>query len=145
MPLRRIAKITGINAVTLYGKIEFLHRQCQAFAASREAGLKDLHLPRLYISVDRQVYLVNWSEDSDRRNVAISAVGSADNETGYVFGMHHNFDSRIDPEEVRREAALTGDATLPHHHRTFARLWLPEDYIARLPAAEAEKIGRAHV
>jgi len=49
MPLRRIAKITGVNAVTLYSKIDFIHRQCLAFSASREVALKELALPRLYI------------------------------------------------------------------------------------------------
>lgn len=143
MPIRRIAKITGINAVTLYGKINFIHRQCLAFAASREADLKDLDLPRLYISVDRQVYLVNWGEESDRRNISISAVGSADNVTGYIFGMHPNFDSSIDPDATKLDAALSGDATLPNAHRAFARLWLPEDYVAGLPSAEAEKDRKA--
>lgn len=143
MPLRRIAKITDINAVTLYGKINFIHRQCLAFAASREAGLKELNLPRLYISVDRQVYLVNWSEDSDRRNVSISAVGSADNVTGYVFGMHQNFDANVDPEATKIEAALTGDAFVSHGHRAFARLWLPEDYTDSLPSSEAERDRKA--
>lgn len=143
MPMRRIAKVTGINAVTLYGKIDFIHRQCLAFAASREVGLKNLKLAKLYISVDRQVYLVNWGEEADRRNISISAVGSADNDTGYIFGMHHNFDSRVDPEATRQEAALTGEASLPHAHRAFARLWLPEDYEEGLPSSEAETNRRA--
>lgn len=143
MPMRRIAKVTGINAVTLYGKIDFLHRQCLAFAASRESELKNLRLERLYISVDRQMYLVNWGEDADRRNVTISAVGSADNDSGYIFGMHQNFDSRADPEATRQSAALYGDATLPHAHRAFARLWLPEDYEEGLAAVEAEEDRKA--
>lgn len=143
MPIRRIAKITGISADTLYGKINFIHRQCLAFAASREAGLKDLNLARLYISVDRQVYLVNWGKESDRRNISISAVGSADNVTGYIFGMHHNFDSSVDPDVTKLDAAIVGDAILPHAHRAFARLWLPEDYDAGLPSSEAEKDRKA--
>lgn len=143
MPMRRIAKVAGINAVTLYGKIDFLHRQCLAFAASREVGLKELDLPRLYISVDRQVYLVNWGADSDRRNVSISAVGSADNKTGYVFGIHQNFDSNVDPEDVKQEASLIGDASLSPAYRKFAGLWLPEDYSESLPASDAEQSRKA--
>ena len=76
MPIRRIAKVTGVNVSTLYGKIDFLQKQCLAFAASHEKVLRDLHTPRLYISVDRQEYVVNWSADSDRRNIRIRAVGS---------------------------------------------------------------------
>lgn len=143
MPMRRIAKVTGISADTLYRKIDFLHKQCLAFSASREVRLKDLDLQRLYISVDRQVYLVNWGEEADRRNISISAVGSADNDTGYVFGMHQNFDSNVGPEITKIDAAVSGDATLPHAHRAFARLWLPEDYDASLTSAEAEMNRKA--
>jgi len=28
-----------------------------------------------------------WSRREDKRNVKLSAIGSADNKTGYVFGM----------------------------------------------------------
>lgn len=143
MPMRRIAKITGINAVTLYGKIDFLHRQCLAFAASREAALRTMDLSRLYISVDRQDYMVNWSKDSDRRNIEVSAVGSADNDTGYIFGMHLNFDPRLDPEEVARDAGITGDELLPHPHRTYARFWLSGDYEEGLKSSEAERDRKA--
>lgn len=143
MPLRRIAKITGINAVTLYSKIDFIHRQCLAFSASREVALKELALPRLYISVDRQSYFLNWSEDSDRRNIELSAVGSADNDSGYIFGMHVNFDAALDPEAIMVDVAVTGDELLPHPHRAYARLWLPGDYTDALEFSISEKDRRA--
>lgn len=143
MPLRRIAKITGINAVTLYSKIDFIHRQCLAFSAHREADLKGLDIARLYISVDRQEYMVNWSEDSDRRNIILSAVGSADNDTGYVFGMHVNFDKAVDPEVVGAEVADFGDDQLLHPHRKYARLWLTKDYAEALKSSEVERDRKA--
>lgn len=143
MPLRRIAKITGINAVTLYSKIDFIHRQCLAFSASREAELKQLTIPRLYVSVDRQTYFLNWGEDSDRRNIELSAVGSADNDSGYIFGMHVNFDATLDPEAVIIDAAVSGDERLPHPYRSYARLWLPADYTEALAFSITEKDRRA--
>ena len=139
MPIRRIAKITGLNATTLYGKIDFLHRQCVAFAADRERALKDLHIPRLYISVDRQEYIVNWNKDSDRRNIRMRAVGSADNASGYVFGMHLNFDRDLDPNDIEIEVAAIGDVARPYPHRRYARLWLAADYEESLKATAAER------
>jgi len=112
MPIRRIAKVTGLNAVALYGKIDFLHRQCLAFAADKERALLELALPRLYLSTDRQDYMVNWSRDTDRRNVVLHAIGTADNTSGYVFGMHLNFDPEHDPEVIDTEAKASRAASL---------------------------------
>ncbi len=35
--------------------------------------------------------MINWSDADDRRNIIFHAVGSADNTTGYVLGLHLNF------------------------------------------------------
>jgi len=139
MPIRRIMKVTGMNGVTLYGKIDFLYRQCLAFAAGRERALMDIELARLYISVDRQDYMVNWASGTDRRNIVLRAVGSCDNPSGYVFGAHLAFDPRMDPAAVESDAAATRDAELPHPHWRYARLWLKRDYKEALVDAEKER------
>ena len=96
-PFRRICEVADIDPKTLYGKIDFLHCQCLAFAAGRERRLlAGMPLRRLYLATDRQDYLINWTRRDDRRNVALQAVGTADNVTGYVFGMHLNYDSELD-------------------------------------------------
>ena len=38
-PFRRISEVAGIGPSGLYGKIDFLHEQCLAFAAAREQRL----------------------------------------------------------------------------------------------------------
>lgn len=91
-PFRRICEVADISPSTLYHRIDFLHRQCLAFAGDRERTLLEgLVLPRLHVSVDRQDYVVNWSERKDKRNVTLTAMGSADNRTGFVFGMNCHF------------------------------------------------------
>jgi hypothetical protein len=128
MPLRRIAKVAGISPATLYGKINFLHRQCLAFAGAHERPLLEFEASRLYVSVDRQAYSINWSRSSDRRNLVLRAVGSCDNDSGYVFGMHINFDSALEPAVVAEDVAKIHDTDLPYPHRKYARLWLESDY-----------------
>jgi len=86
-----------------------------------------LAIRRLYLSTDRQDYMVNWSRDTDRRNVVLHAVGTADNPSGYVFGMHLNFDREHDPAAIETDAKATGDIALPYPHRKHARLWLSAD------------------
>jgi len=130
MPLKRICEAAGLGSMNaLYWKIDFLHRQCMAFAANREQKLLDgMPIKRLYIGVDRQDYMVNWSNSADKRNVILHAVGSADNETGYVFGLHLNFDPSLDADQIRQEAESNGDYGVKIPFRRYARVWLPKDY-----------------
>lgn len=127
-PLKRIAFVNKISMKTLYDKINFIYEQCRAFAGSRERNLPKLKRKYMNISVDRQVYSVNWSTKEDRRNVAVYGVGSADRKSGFVFGMHLNYDASLDPEVVERDAIASGDYTVKRGLRKYARFWLAGDY-----------------
>lgn len=130
-PFRRICEVADIDPKTLYGKIAFLHGQCLAFAADREKKLVDgLPMERLYLSTDRQDYVVNWTRQDDRRNVVLHATGTADNTSGYVFGVHLNYDPTLDAQEIERAAIKCGDYSVPLPHRRHARCWLKGDYDA---------------
>ncbi len=147
MPLRRICEVTGLGAPAVYGKIDFIGRQCQAFVADREKKLYEgMSLPKMYLAVDRQVHNVNWSSRRDRRNVQLSAIGSADLDSGYIFGFHLNFDPALDPVEVERDASRLGDLGTYEPYRHYARVWLSADYEAAvLRAAATPKRNRRRV
>jgi len=82
MPLKRISEAADISMPVLYEKIDFIHERCLAFSAARERKLLEgMPMRRLYVAVDRQDYLVNWSQTEDKRNIQLSAIGSADNTT----------------------------------------------------------------
>ncbi|MDO9206510.1 hypothetical protein [Methylotenera sp.] len=130
MPLSRIVTVLGISWSVLYHRIDFIHRQCVAFAGERELRFKDLDLHRLYIAIDRQDHVINWTRRKDKRNVTFSAVASADNDSGYVFGVHPNYDAIPEIYKVEAEALLNGDASLPAPWRRHARLWLEHDYVS---------------
>jgi transposase-like protein len=130
-PFRRWCEIADIARGTLYPKIDFLHRQCLAFVGHRERHLlQGFSIPRLYLGVDRQDYIVNWTQREDKRNVQFTAVGSADNATQYVFGMHLNFDPDVEADVIEHEAAILGDPRAQRPFRRHARLWLASDYAA---------------
>lgn len=142
MPIRCIAEKLKVGAPTVYAKIDFIHQQALAFAANRERRLlSGMEIPELQVSVDRQEYVVNWKNQFDKRNTRLMAVGSADNLTGYVFGMHLNFDSSLDPAEIEADAVELGDYTAPKAFRRYARLWLKEDYAES--AANSKKRKRS--
>lgn len=139
-PFRRICEVADIGPESVYGKINFLYGQCLAFAADREKRLlKGMEIPRLYLSVDRQDYMVNWTRNADRRNVMLHAVGSADNSTGYVFGMHLNYDASLDSEVIEADALIVGDYQANAPFRRYARCWLKEDYTAAVRKSASRK------
>ncbi|MCX5734576.1 MAG: hypothetical protein NTW68_09655 [candidate division NC10 bacterium] len=128
-PLRRICEVAQIDPSHLYWKIKFLTAQCQTFVADRERRLLGgLPLRRLYLTTDRQEYMVNWPRQEDRRNVLLHAVGTADTTSGYVFGVHLNYDPTLDAARVEAEAEACGDLHAKRPFRRFARCWLAADY-----------------
>ena len=127
-PFRRICEVAGIHPETLYHRIDYLYEQCKTFTASIETQLKTLPIKRLYLSVDRQDYMVNWSQRKDKRNNIFQAVATVDNETRYVFANHLNFDGGLDPSIVELDAARIDDNNITPPFRRYARLWLECDY-----------------
>ncbi|WP_198265532.1 hypothetical protein [sulfur-oxidizing endosymbiont of Gigantopelta aegis] len=113
---------------TVYAKIDFLHKQCMTFVSEREQRLIKSNIKRLYVSVDRQEYIVNWTRREDKRNIKLSAIGSADNETGYVFQMNLNYDPCISPIEIEENALSVNDYNAQYAYRKHARFWLNGDY-----------------
>lgn len=137
--LRKLSWVTKLDRQSVYGKMEFIYRQCQAFSADRERNLLEgMPLPKLYLATDRQTLAVNWSQRKDRRNILLQAIATADLKTGYVFGMDLNFDPSLNLEEVEAEAVALGDPPKTQAFRRFARLWLQGDY-ANAVAESAER------
>jgi len=140
VPLSRIVKMLDISWDVLYHRIDFIHRQCLAFAAHRERRLATLPVKRLYLAIDAQDYHVNWTERHDKRNVVLKALTVADNETGYVFCNALNFDETANREAIEAAALACGDDLLPPPRRRHARFWLAKDYADSV--AETAKRGR---
>ena len=128
VPLNRIINILDISWEVLYHRMNFIHKQCMAFVSNRENKLKDMPIDRLYLAIDRQDYEVNWTERKDKRNVILSAITSADNATGYVFGIHPNFDSTIDKQQIEIDSIIAQDNLRKNPFKKYARLWLESDY-----------------
>lgn len=60
--LRKLAWFTQLDRKTVYDKMGFVFRQCQAFSGDRERDLLGgMALPKLYLATDRQTLAVNWS------------------------------------------------------------------------------------
>lgn len=114
VPLSRIVETTTLSPQAVYDKMEFIYKQCRLYSGAREAKLleSDFILPKMYVAVDRQYYLINWLKRDDRRAVQLNAIATADLKSGYVFGMHLNFDESAIASEIEAAAAAAGDAHL---------------------------------
>lgn len=138
-PISRICEVADLSYTSVYGKIDFLHRQCLTFAAERERQFPEFHFERLYLCSDRQDYIVNWGDRKARKTVQLTSVGTADLRSGYVFAMTPNFDATLDPDEVEAEADAAGDNAEDPPFRRHARLWLRSDYAASVERAKAAR------
>lgn len=129
-PMRRICEIADASPGTVYAKLRYISGQCERFVRCHESKLLDpsSRLPPLVLSSDRQDYLINWGTSVDRRNIRLHGIGTADNSTGYVFGMHLDYDNRLDPGMIEADAVDLGDYDLDFPYRRYARLWLRRDW-----------------
>jgi transposase-like protein len=145
VPLKRICELASVTMDTLYRKIDFIQRQCLSFAAAHESRLKDLPIRRLYLAVDRQSHVINWKHASEKCNIMLNAVGTADNLSGYVFGVHVNYDPTLDSAKIEQDAIQCGDVYLWPPFRRYARVWLAQDYLDSLRRSRGIKQTRGRL
>ena len=127
-PFRRIADVFDISMGLLYRRIDYIHKQCLAFVAERERNLINKKYDRLYLCTDRQVHISNWTNRKEKQNCEFYAIGTADLESGYILAYNFNYDADIEPTELERLAAESGDMDKLKHHREFARAWVRSDF-----------------
>ena len=132
-----MCEIADINPKILYGQIDFIYEQCLAFSADRERKLAGMTFGSRYLCTDRQDYIVNWGDRKEKKTVQLTAISTADQESGYVFGMFPNFDKAILPGDLEDRWKAAGDAQKPFAMRDFARLWTSADYQVNVSANAA--------
>ncbi len=130
VPLRSISRIANMSPKAIYDKIDFIYRQCVAFAAHRERDLPNLKKKWMEISVDRQEHTINWFQKGNKKNIKLHAIASVDNRTGYVFASHLNYEPSLNLRQVEADLHTTQDHKLLPPFRKYARLWLRADHLA---------------
>lgn len=142
VPMRRILEVAGVGPQTLYRKIEFFEQQCLAFAAAHESRLSQMEFGHVDLATDRQDYLVNWGSHLNRLSFMVRAVATAERRSGFVLGIHPNFDPGIGAVEVEHMARLNGDVDREPYKRLAPRFWLLSDY-ARTARRREETAARS--
>ncbi|MFC1502740.1 hypothetical protein ACFL53_00060 [Pseudomonadota bacterium] len=130
MNINRCIEITELDPKTIYRKIDMFYERAVSFSATRESILKQMDLGLMRLASDRQEYHVNWSNRKDKKNVVMTAIGTADKASSYVFGMDVNYEPSISMQDVIEHEEYKRDAQLKDYNRHHARLWTERDYQA---------------
>ena len=117
--LNKIMLHTGLTPNALYKKIDFIHRQCVRFFARREEGMTEQLPSPITIAMDKQEYVVNWTDSHSRKNVQLTNVTSIEAASGYVLESSVNYDPTISTSEVVKRAKEVGDLNTNSCFRTF--------------------------
>ncbi len=139
VPLNRMAEITSLSKTALLNKLDMFYERLAEFTYEREQKLPDMAIDRLYLSTDRQDYNINWTQRQDRRHTTITAIGTADNVSRYVFGMNINYDHEPSLEEISKETSELSDMNKRRYNRRYARLWTAQDYNEEVTKKQRKK------
>lgn len=132
MPLSKLVKRMDISFPALYDKIDFLAEQCRRLMADRESRISDMP-PRYWrLSTDRQDINVNWPTREARAGIVVGLLVTADQSSGYVLGIHSQFDSEVDPDEHEAKVQAEGDLHRRKADRRYGRLWTAAEYARSL-------------
>ena len=71
------------------------------------------------IAMDKQEYVVNWTDSHSRKNVQLTNVTSIEAASGYVLESSVNYDPTISTSEVVKRAKEVGDLNTNSCFRTF--------------------------
>lgn len=125
---RRAWEIAYISLGTLHPKLDFILYQYRPSHDHRERRLfQGFSIPRSYIGVDWNVNAVIKIQRDNKHNAQLTAVGSADNTTSYVFYMHMNFDLNVEAVVIDYEATALAEPKVQMLFRRQAGLWLASE------------------
>jgi len=125
--LNKIMLHTGLTPNALYKKIDFIHRQCVRFIAKREEDMSNKLPSPIAIAMDKQDYVVNWTDSHSKKNVQLTGITSVEAVSGYVLASSVNYDPAISTGEVIERAGEVGDLNTDSYFRTFAQYFIPSD------------------
>ncbi len=137
--IQGILRKTGESASLIYDRIDFIHRQMVAFERHRLRSLREIQRDEFSIAIDFQDFLVNWATREDRRTTQISAIASADNLSGFLFGMDLTFQPFDDPVAVFE--AHRDEFQHPRPHRRTARFQQEAFFRTLLAVLEADGVA----
>lgn len=107
--IRGISKVTELRPAAIYGKIDFIYRQCLGFLGEREAEAFRIRREYVRLCVDKQDYMINWRTRKTRRNVQFTSIATVEGKTGYILGHHLNYDPDASQTDIDDLAVASGD------------------------------------
>lgn len=120
--LNRLSEQLDISMSLIYQKLEFFYEQCIQFDQWHiNKNISSLNGKLLTLSMDRQHYLVNWTDKDDARPTKLVNTSTVDNKSRFVFASTLNFDFTSDWDVVRKDNAMRRDHEKPEWKRRHAQ------------------------
>ncbi|WP_299893528.1 hypothetical protein [uncultured Ruegeria sp.] len=99
--LSAISRYLDTSLPEVYSKIDFIHEQCQAFAAEREKRLPEVFEGNSpHFATDTQILQVNWPDKGIRKLVEVRQMCTVHNDSKYVIAFTTDVDPDIHPLAV---------------------------------------------
>lgn len=131
--LSAICRTQFTQPAELYRKIDFIHQQCQAFAADREQRLPDVISGKSpYFATDTQILFVNWPDRGVRKSVEVRHICTVMKDTNYVIASTTDVDPDVRPVAIEKAMEISGDFGKPRSMRENARVWFASEYLNHL-------------
>jgi len=131
MTLSSISRYLQTPISEVYRKIDFIHEQCQAFAAERERKLPSvLEGGCPHFATDTQLFQVNWPDKGVRRLVEVRHMCTVHSSSKYVVASTTDVDPEVHPVAVQKAMELTQDFNKPRSMRDNARIWFAQEYVS---------------
>ncbi len=128
--LSAISRLLDTSLSEVYSKIDFIHEQCQAFAADREKRLPEVFEgDSPHFATDTQILQVNWPDRGIRKLVEVRHMCTVHSDSKYVIASTTDVDPDVHPLAVEKAMEIIGDKEKPRSMQENARIWFASEYI----------------
>ncbi len=133
MTISAICRTLDVQPAEVYRKIDFIHVQCQAFAAERERLLPSAIAGQSpYFATDTQILQVNWPDRGVRKAVEVRHICTVARDSNYVVASTTDVDPDVQPAAIEKVMEIVGDLEKPRSMRENARVWFATEYLKNL-------------
>ncbi|WP_147094954.1 hypothetical protein [Roseovarius sp. TE539] len=130
MPFSRLCEVGDVSFKHINARIDFLDKQCRAFAAEREERLPECFRGRSPVfSTDVQTFLINWPVKSRRGTIPMLHTATVHKGSQFVVAATMDYDPDVDPRELQERMEEIGDFAKPRSMREHGRLWAYDEYL----------------
>ena len=112
MPFSRLCEVGDVSFEHINARIDFLDKQCRAFAAEREERLSECFRGRSPVfTTDVQTFLINWPVKSRRGTIPMLHTATVHKGSQIVVAATMDYDPDVGPRELQERMEAIGETS----------------------------------